>query len=69
MRDDVKVDVFSNHLHASQQVRRNGAYEDAVVVFIERLHLCEVGLYSLIFLHVDVGQEDGLLYSVASHPL
>ena len=69
MCDDVEVDVVPYHLHAFEQVGGYRADDDAVVVVVERLHLCEVTFDALVFVDGEVCEEDGLLYAVASHPL
>ena len=64
--DDVDVDGFADDFHAPQEFGGDGADDDAVVVVVECLHFCEVLAYGLVFLAVDVGEEDGFLDACAS---
>lgn len=69
MGDNVEVDILTNDLHASQQIGGNWAYDDAVVVFVKSLDFSQVGFDALVFVDAEVGEENGFLDAVASHPL
>lgn len=69
MGDNVEIDILTNDLHASQQIGGNWAYDDAVVVFVKSLDFSQVGFDALVFVDAEVGEENGFLDAVASHPL
>lgn len=68
MRNHIQIDVLPNHLHALQEVGGDGTDDNAVVVFVERLHLGQVALDGFVFLDAKVGEKDGLLYTETTHP-
>ena len=45
MCNHIQIDVLSYHFHTLQEVGGDRTNDDAIVVFVERLHLGEVSLF------------------------
>ena len=69
LEDDVDIDVLSDYLHVLQQICRNGADDDAVMVVVKGLNLGKVAPDAVVGLRTEVGQKNGFLYSGAALPL
>jgi len=67
MGNHIEIDVLPNNLHASENIGGNRTDNDTVVILIKRLNLHHIFFYLLVLLHTEICQEDGLLYTVASH--
>ena len=57
------------YAHAAQEVGRDGANDDAVVVVVERLHFGKVGAYAVVNIGGRIGKEYRLLYARAAFAL